>query len=154
MKRTYDALIKYIGTTGCAIDFINTNYVQGSLKEAFGDQAKVTVEIKSRRKPRSLPQNNLFHAYCGIIASETGNGLDVVKSTLKAMYCQKPFLDGDGNEVVNEKTGEVLGYIQDTRDLSTIEMAELTESTRLFAAEWFGIELPLPDEQIDFKFKK
>lgn len=151
--RKYDAVIVHTGDD-CSIHFARETWVYHDLKEAFADGSKVTVEIKSRRKPRSLPQNNLFHAYCGIIAEETGNSSEVVKSTLKAMFCKKPMLDGDENEIVNRESGEVLYYIQDTRDMSTIEMAGLTENTRLFAAEWFGIILPLPEEQIDLKFKK
>lgn len=152
MNKKYDAVIVHTGDD-CSIYFARETWVYRDLKDIFEDYSKVTVEIKSRRKPRSLPQNKLFHAYCGIIAEETGNSLEVVKSTLKVMFCKKPMLDGDENEIVNRESGEVLYYIQDTRDMSTVEMAGLTENTRLFAAEWFGIILPLPEENIKLNLK-
>jgi hypothetical protein len=151
MIKTYDALISHT-ETDCSINFVSERWVYSNLKESFSDNSKVTVEVKSRRKPRSLPQNGLFHAYCGIIADETGNSLDRVKSTLKGIYCKKPFKDKNGDEVYNPETGEVLTYIQNTADMDTIEMATLTEQTRMFALEWFGIVCPLPEEQIPFKF--
>lgn len=153
MKRTFDGFIDHTGDTDCSIAFANETYVYRELREAFGNHEKVTIEVKSRRKPRSLRQNNLFHAYCGIIADETGNSLERVKSTLKLMYCKKPFLDVNGDEITDKNTGEVLTYIQDTSDMSTIEMATLTEQTRLFAQDWFNIYCPLPEEQIPFNLK-
>lgn len=151
-NRTFDARIVHTADD-CSIMFTNETYVYQEIKLAFGDGDKVSVEIKSRRKPRSLKHNSLFHAYCGIIADETGNSLEAVKSTLKAIYCKKPFVDIHGDEIYNKDTGELLTYVQDTSDMSTIEMATLTEQTRMFALEWFGIDLPLPEEQIPFNLK-
>jgi hypothetical protein len=88
----------------------------------------------------------------GIIASESGNTLETVKSVLKRLFLTRDVLDKDGDPVVNPKTGEVLTYVQDTSALSTVEMMEFTEQIRLWAMD-FDIYLPLPDEQIDFKFK-
>ena len=152
--RKYDAIIVHTGPRDVSLNFINEKYCYADLHEAFSDQSKVTIEVKSRRNPRSLPQNNLFHAYCAIIAEETGNSLEVVKSTLKKMFAVRSWLDSEGNEIINKETGEVLTYIQDTSQMSTIEMSELTENTRVFAMEWFGIYLAMPEEQQTFKFKK
>ncbi len=149
--RSFDAKIN-----GMAADFFtfpNQDYVAKELINAFSFDEKVTVTVKTRRKPRSLAQNSLFHAYCGIIADETGNSLESVKSTLKMIYAQKPMLDKEGEVIYNKDTGEQLNYIQDTSSMNTEEMFILTENTRAFALEWFGMNLPLPDEQETLKFK-
>lgn len=154
MTRKYDAIIIHTGERDISIHFPNDRFVYADLRQAFEDQAKVTIEFKSRSKPRTLSQNSLFHAYCGVIAEETGNSLELVKSTLKLMFCKKDVTDKDGNVVVNPDTGEALTYIQKTSDMSKLEMTELIDNTRLFAAEWFKIYLPLPEEQIKLKLKK
>jgi len=156
MTATFDAVIKHhvteTGRTNGYISFINPVYVDLSIAERFRHLEKVTVQIKTRRKARSLVQNRLCHAYFGIIASESGNTLETVKSVLKRLFLTRDVLDKDGDPVVNPKTGEVLTYVQDTSALSTVEMMEFTEQIRLWAMD-FDIYLPLPDEQIDFKFK-
>ena len=150
--RTFDAKIVHTGSDA-TLHFSNEAYCFKELMLAYADGSRVTVEIKSRRKPRSLAQNNTFHWYCGLIADDTGNDLETVKNTVKAMFLKKPMVDKSGKEIINPETGEVAYFIQDTRNLSTVEMMELTENTRLFAAEWFGMDLPLPDENIKLNLK-
>lgn len=151
--RNYDAIMRHI-ETGYYFEYPNAKWVHSDIKETYADGERVTNTIKIRRKPRSLSQNGLFHAYCGIIAEETGNSLERVKSTLKGLYAKRPFKYKDDNDVINEQTGEVLTYIQDTSDMSTVEFGALIDKTRMFAAEWFQINLPLPEEQIPFNFNK
>lgn len=150
--RKYDAFIVHTGAD-CTIHFANPKWVYGDLKEAFSDNSKVSVEIKGRSKPRNLPQNAYLHLCLNMIADETGNALEVVKSTCKAMYAKKPLLNKDGDEIY-DKNGEVAYYIQDTRDMSTTECFEFTEKVRMFALDFCGLVLPLPGEQIDLKFNK
>lgn len=149
--RKYDAVIVHTGDD-CTIHFPREKWVYRDLKEAFGDQAKVTVEINSRRKPRSLPQNAYLHMVLQMIADETGNSLEVIKSTLKSMYAKKPLLDKEGEPIYDKETGETVNYIQDTRDMSTIEAMEFTENVRMFAQEFCGMIIPLPGENIDLNF--
>lgn len=151
--RKYDGYIIHTGEDS-TIHFPNESFVYKDLKSAFKDNDKITVEIKTRRKPRNLDQNAYLHLCLNMIADETGNSLDVVKNTCKAMYAKKPLLDKDGDEIFDKETGEVAYYIQDTRDMSTTECFEFTEKVRMFALDFCGILLPLPDEQIDINFKR
>ncbi len=151
--RKFDAVLVHTGDD-CTIHFNNESYVYKDLKMAFDDQSKITVEIKSRRKPRSLMQNAYLHMCLNMIADETGNSLEVIKTTLKSMYAKKPLLDKEGEPILDKNTGEVVSYIQDTRDMSTVESAEFTENVRLFAMDFCNLVIPLPEEQINLNFKK
>lgn len=153
MNKKYDGIIIHTGED-CTIHFPNETYVYADLKHAFPDQAKITIEIKSRRKPRNLEQNAYLHLCLGMIADETGNTLDVVKNTVKAMYAKKALLDKNDEQIFDPSSGEAAYYIQDTRDMSTKECFEFTEKVRMFAQDFCGIVLPLPDEQIDINFKR
>lgn len=111
------------------------------------------IDIKRYKKKRSNNQNSLIHAWFEIIAQDSGNTLDRVKSCLKGLYLTRDMKDNDGNVMCDHKTGEVLTYVEDTHNLNTAEMAIFTEEVRLWAME-FGIYLPLPDEQEELRFKK
>lgn len=157
MTATFDAVIKHhiteTGRTNGYISFINPVYVDLSIAERFRNGEKVTITIRTRRKARSLPQNAYLHLALQMIAEETGNSLDSVKSTLKAMYAKKPLLDKDGDPIYDSKTGEQAFYIQDTSDMDTQEAAQFTENVKMFAIDFCNLVIPEPNEQIDFKFK-
>jgi hypothetical protein len=152
MARTYNGRVVHTGTD-CSLMFDNEAFVYADLKAAFADQAKVTVEIKSRRKPRSLSQNAYLHLCLNMIADETGNSLEVIKTTLKAMYCKKPLLDREGEPIIDKATGEVVHYIQDTSDMDTFEASQFTENVRMFAIDFCGMTIPDPDQNIELRFK-
>ncbi len=152
MTRKYDCIIVHTGDDA-TLHFPNEKFVYKELKEVFKDGDKVTVEIKSRRKPRTLPQNAYLHMMLQMIADETGNSLDAVKMTLKAMYAKKPLLDKEGEPICDVESGEMAYMVQDTRDMSTIEALEFTENVRMFARDFLMVELPLPDQQIDMNIK-
>lgn len=151
MIKKYDATIIHTGANDVSIHFLNEKFVYGDLKSAFGDGDKVTVEVKSRRKPRSLAANAYLHMCLQMIADETGNDLETVKSTVKALYAKKPLLNKDDEPIYDKETGEQAMYIQDTRDMSTTEAFEFTERVRMFAQEFRGLILPEPLQQIDLK---
>ncbi len=151
-NKSYDAIIIYTGHD-CTIHFPNETYVLSDIKKLFKDQERVTIEVKSRKRLRNLDQNAYLHLCLQIIADETGNSLDAVKTTLKGLYAKQPLLDKEGEPIVDKKTGEIAHYIQDTRDMSTVECFEFTEKVRVFALEFCGIDLPLPDENIKINFK-
>ena len=156
MTQNFDAFIKHYndtnGRTTGFISFINQKLVDNILSEFFKNGEKVTITVKTRRKPRSLPQNSLIHAYMTIIANESGNTLETVKSVLKRLFLTRDVIDKNGDVVFNPKTGEVLTYVQDTSELSTIEMAAFTEEIRMWALD-FGIYLPLPKENHELKLR-
>lgn len=151
MKKSYDAIIVHIGDD-CTLHLPREQFVYRDLREAFADGSKVTVEIKSRRKPRSLPQNAYLHLILQMIADETGNSLEAVKSTVKAMYAKKPLLDKDGEQIYDKATGEVVSYVQDTRDMSTTDMMLFTDNVRMFATDFLGMNIPEPGDNIEINF--
>lgn len=149
--RKYDGYIIHTGTDA-SLHFPNEAYVFTDLKDGFTDNERVTVEIKTRRTPRTLKQNAYLHMCLQMISDETGNTLDRVKTTLKDMYARKPLLDKDGEQIYNKDTGEQAFYIQDTSDMDTLESMVFTENVRMFAIDFVGLILPLPEQQIKAKF--
>ena len=73
------------------------------------------VRVKKYRKPRSLPQNRLFHGICQRIATDYHMTLDEVKSGIK-LSANWTRLDPLGREVPKSSA-----------DCNTVEMARLTE---------------------------
>lgn len=53
----------------------------------------------------------------------------------------------------NESTGEVIHDAQSTAELTTVQFEEFTERCRQFIYEWFGMDVPLPNEQAELEFK-
>lgn len=150
-KRTYDAIIIH-SDTDCTISFVREKYVYSDLREAFADGCKVTVTIDKRYKKRSLKQNALFHAYVTILADEFGYDKDTMKELIRIKWLKESLCDPNGDEMVDTTTGEIMFRLRSTTELSTQEMAELTEQIRIWAIQGWNIVLPLPDEQIDLKF--
>ena len=151
-QRTFDAVVVH-SAQDATLHFTNEAHCFKELMLAFKDGAKVSVTIKSRRKPRSLSQNNYLHMCLQMIADETGNSLESVKMTLKAMYAKKPLLDKEGEPIADVESGEIAYTIQDTRDMNTIEAMEFTENVRMFARDFCMMELPLPDQNIKLNLK-
>lgn len=153
MKRKSLALINHDNPDKPKLDFVALRSFLSDLRD-FKHGKRVWVEISDYSPKRSLAQNNLYHMYCDIIAEETGQDLDTIKSITKTMFALYPALDKDGEEQVDKSTGEVLKYVKDTSKMDKMEMFDLTEKTYRWALEFFGIVLPLPEEQIEAKFDR
>jgi len=147
MTRSYDARIVHVSDDDVSICFANDRYVYRNLRESFKDGDRVTVEIKTRRKPRSLKQNSVLHWYINEIADETGIEPDDVKELLRHKYLAVDITDKDGEIIADKETGEVLRRYRSTTELSTVEFNEFTEKIRLWANDFLNLQLPLPDEQ-------
>lgn len=115
-------------------------------RKAFETERKVLgdceVEIRITRwfKKRSNQQNRLLWLWCTIIAEHTGTSPDVVKG-----IAQKMFLTV---EETIEATGEVFQRVKGTSELDTFEMKKFLDELHLWATEYFGCDLPLPDQQM------
>ena len=148
--RKYDAIIKYIGKSGCAIDFVNTGYVQGDLKDAFADGSRVTVEIKSRRKTRSLPQNNFYWGY--FLQFE----IDCFLEFWGELYDKKQIHDWNkqnflGDVRVIENTGEIVRMPGSSKELSTVDFELKLDDIRQWFRLNFEWEIPYPDNDLLLK---
>lgn len=151
MKRTYDAKIVWTGDD-CIINYVNESYVYKDLKDTFGDQTKVTVEVKTRRKPRSLNQNNFYWGYFlqyQIDCFEEFWGEKYDKKTVHEWNKQQFF----GEEKVIERTGEVIRVPGSSREPSTIEFEEKLDDIRQWFFTNFDFVIPYPNEQETLNFK-
>ena len=110
-----------------------------------GKDVIVTVERKTRK--RTLSQNDYLHAMLRIFTAELNNlGNTFIMEQVKDMMKYK-FLTVD---VVNTETGEALGQrVKDTSELTTTELSEFIEEVIRYAAEFFHIVLPYPNEQME-----
>lgn len=106
-------------------------------KEVTGLNGFYVIQLRKRKRRRTNNQNRVQWWYFTEIAKETGH----TPSRIKAI-CQAKFLLRDE---VNEETGEVLPYIMDTSELTTLEHNDFMEDVRQWAFDYFGMVLPLPD---------
>src|SRR6476661_4392992 len=103
------------------------------------------VEIKPNRN-RSLNQNDYYWGtiitYCLEGFKDAGWRISEsqVHEELKKMFLKE--------DVVNELTGEVKTIQRDSKGLSTVEFNEYIEKIQQFAAEFLGVVIPDPGEQI------
>lgn len=109
---------------------------------------KYNVEI-SKISRRSNQQNRYLH---GVLIPEfrralNSVGYDEVKDDEQAKEIMKQmFLK---RQVVNKDTGEVLEYVQQTRDMTKEENNILIEEVIKFAAENMNYQIPYPNEQVE-----
>jgi hypothetical protein len=152
MTRTFDAVVVHT-SKDATLHFSNEAYCFKELMLAFSDGAKVSVTIKSRRKPRSLKQNAVLYWYINAIADETGMHPDDVKGVLRHRFLSEDITDKNGEIMADTASGEVLKRYKSTTELSTVEMMQFTEEIRIWALDFLNMTLPLPNEQVTFNLK-
>lgn len=108
-----------------------------------------TVENKNKR---TLPMNAYLH---GVLIPEFRKALnsvgyaevrtdDQAKRIMKSMFLTE--------ETFNRETGEVIKYVKDTHDLTTVEMSELFEEVIRFTAANMDYQIPYPGEALTINF--
>lgn len=113
--------------------------------------SRVEVTIKRIKSTRSGQQNRYIHALFTIFTNalnELGNEFSMleVKELCKAKFSMV--------DVVNEKTGECIGQrIKGTHEMSKGEMIAFIDKVIAWASEYFGIILPIPNEEIEINFE-
>lgn len=101
------------------------------------------VELKEKKRQRSLSQNSYLHLLLGYFASEFGLSLEEVKFDVFKKTVNKEIF---GRERVN-KRGKSITYMRSTRDLDTGEMTTAIERFRNYSAAVAGLYLPEPNEE-------
>lgn len=97
-----------------------------------GKRVQLTVEKLKRTRTNS--QNAYYHGVIvKLIAQHTGHDPEQIHELLKQLHSPKWHL---GDKAIPTST---------TR-LDTLEFVEYTERCRLWAAEFFGLDIPLPGE--------
>lgn len=139
---------------------INTNVKNGNLvrnrnliKEAICDfeNKEIVIRIERKKKKRSNPQNAFYWGVCLPLMQqalkESGNlmTLNDVHELLKLRFLKETIL-------VNEETGQIVERIKSTTELSTSQFMDYMAEITVFASEYFGVEIPQPNENITLKF--
>jgi hypothetical protein len=134
------------------LDFLSKKAFIDDLKD-FNDKDRVWIVVEKYYPKRSLKQNNLLHLYLSEIAKETGAQLEQIKDALKKKFLSVPLTTKDGEIVADKSSGEVLERVRGTSELTVVEFMEFTENVRIWAAEFLGIYLALPEEQVELNFR-
>jgi len=106
------------------------------------------VQLIEQNK-RSSQVNRYFHGvmvpivFDGLVSMgfDEVKTLDDAKMVIKALFCKR--------SIVNHETGETIEIIKDTSALTKAEFNELIEKVIKWGAEYLGIQIPFPNEQID-----
>jgi hypothetical protein len=150
MQKRNLAIVNLSDHTKPKLDFLSKKNFLEDLKD-FKDKDRVWIVIEKYYAKRSLKQNNLLHLYLSEIAKETGMQLEQIKDALKKKFLTVALTTKDGEIVADKESGEVLERVRGTSELTVVEFMEFTENVRIFAMEFLGIYLPLPDEQTELK---
>jgi RNA-binding protein YhbY len=122
---------------------------QVDIRKKFAELKDGIYQVKvSTRKKRSLSQNAY---YWGVVCDMVKQGLyeagyrsvrtsDDAHEVMKILFLKK--------RIVNEDTGEVIEIIGSTASLTTEEFIIYIEEIIQWAAEYLGIQIPLPNEII------
>ena len=134
------------------LDFLSKKSFLDDLKD-FTHKDRVWIVVEKYYTKRSLKQNNLLHLYLSEIAKETGMQLEQIKEALKNKFLTVPLTTKEGEIMADKSSGEVLERVKGTSELTVVEFIEFTENVRLWSAEFLGIYLPLPEEQVELNFR-
>ena len=106
----------------------------------------VTIKV-SYKNQRSLAQNAYLHLLFTIFKNELNQlGNEFTMLEVKDL-CKAKYLTVD---VVNTNTGECIGQrVKGTHELTKIEMMQFVDDVIRWAADFFHIILPYPNEQTE-----
>lgn len=108
---------------------------------------EITIKIEKRKKKRSNPQNAYYY---GVVISIMRDALkdagyimtnESVHEMLKLRFLKETIM-------INEDTGECIERIKSTTELSTSGMMDYFTEITIFAAEYFQVQIPEPNEQL------
>ena len=150
MQKRNLAIVNLTDPNKPKLDFLSKKNFLNDLKD-FKDKDRVWIVIEKYYTKRSLKQNNLLHLYLSEIAKETGMQLEQIKDALKKKFLTVALTTKDGEIIADKESGEVLERVRGTSELTVVEFMEFTDNVRIFAMEFLGIYLPLPDEQTELK---
>lgn len=152
MRKKNLAFINLSDPSRPKLDFVSKSAMLSDLRD-FKHGQRVWVEVSTYFKKRSVQQNAVLHWYFSEIAEETGMYMEDVKTQMARKYLTTEQLDKNDNLVCDPETGEVMTRVKSTTELSTVEFNEYTEQIRLWSNDFLGLQLPLPNENVELKFK-
>lgn len=108
----------------------------------------VIIELKQKRKLRSVNQNRYLHLILSWFALEMGETLEYTKREVFKKEVNKEIFI---YEFVNRKTGEIREELKSTSALNTKEMTTAIDRFRNFSSVNFGIYLPEPKDLVNLR---
>ena len=137
---------------------IRSNVLNGNLKrnrnlilnalESFEGQ-EVILTIQKARKSRSNPQNNF---YWGVVLQLVQQGLKDATGEFRSVenihYNILLKMFAPENEIVNIETGECITEKITSSEMTTTQFAEYIMEIQKWSAEFLGINIPNPNEEI------
>jgi hypothetical protein len=129
----------------------NLNRIQQTVKSLEGKEVKIVIsEVFKKRSER---QNNFYWGVVIPIMQNTmldiGNPMDIedIHLMLRVKFLKQIIS-------INEETGEVAERVKSTTELSTIEFMDYIAKVRFWAIDFFGVEIPEPNEELTLNFDK
>jgi hypothetical protein len=153
MKRKNLAIINLTDVEKPKLDFVSKKNMLSDLRD-FKHGQRVWVEVSTYYRKRSVEQNAVLHWYLSEISEETGMGMEDVKSQMAKKYLTVPQVDKNDQEVADPETGELMTRVKSTTELSTVQFNDYTEQIREWANSYLNLQLPLPNEDVELKFKE
>jgi hypothetical protein len=127
----------------------NSNLIADALN--FYEGKEIIIKIEKAKKKRSNPQNSY---YWGVIIpiiqnclKDSGNLLsnDNTHELLRLKFLKITIL-------ANEDTGEFIERIKSTTELTTSQFMDYIAEIQQFAAEYFGVTIPNPNDDLKLNF--
>ena len=125
------------------MSWANPHSLQVFLRSLAGKKVRIGIELW--RKKRSPAQRRFFHGVLlKQLADETGYTSDKIHAAIKqhfsAYFSRWTTITGkDGHEVE-------VAYLRSFEELTTKQQEDLNEEIRAWALDFFGVDLPLPNE--------
>lgn len=128
----------------------NRNLLIDAIKSFEGQNVVVTIE--KAKKKRSNPQNAY---YWGILIGIT---LEAIKNEWGEIWTKEMCHEFYKTkflyyEKVNESTSEIIKVPKSTTENTTTEQENYHSEIRMFLKEWFNVDAPLPNEDLNLKFE-
>jgi len=131
----------------------NRNLVLEAIK--YFDGKDVLITFEKPKKTRSNPQNSY---YWGVVIPLIQKGLlDATAELRNAESIHYKILlplFAPEKEIINKDTGESCFEKQTSSDLTTTQFCEYIMEIQKWGAEFLGIDIPSPNEEIMLDFKE
>lgn len=127
----------------------NRNLIIDAIKSFEGCDVLITLE--KPKKKRSNPQNAFYY---GVVIPIVQNCLrdagylmtnEATHDLIKLKFLKETIL-------TNEETGEIVERVKSTTELSTSQFMDFVAEISIFTNEYFGVNLPQPNDDLTLQF--
>ena len=126
----------------------NRKLLSETIKQFNGKD--ITITIEKRKKKRSNEQNKF---YFGCVIPIFQNAISEQWGERQSINEVHEFLKQNlhYSEKVNESTREIIRLAKSTTTDSTTDFMAYLEEISKFGKEWFGLDIPEPNQQIEIE---